>query len=124
MKTSELMQIIKEEIQKVLLEEKELTAKQKKLAAMYPPKDKITRGDVIAAAKSKNKDKLDEEEMTGSEEKKKEKFVKGMKGSAKDSPLSSELSTLLSNLLTSSSFIGIGLSLPKKCITSLTPDNV
>ena len=84
MKTSELMQIIKEEIQKVLLEEKELTAKQKKLAAMYPPKDKITRGDVIAAAKSKNKDKLDEEEMTGSEEKKKEKIVKGMKGSAKD----------------------------------------
>lgn len=84
MKTSELIQIIKEEIQKVLLEEKELTAKQKKLAAMYPPKDKITRGDIIAAAKGKKKEKLDEEEMTKSEEEKKEKIVKGMKGSAKD----------------------------------------
>jgi len=30
------------------------TIKKKKLAAMYPPKDKITRGDIIAAAKMKS----------------------------------------------------------------------
>ena len=35
-----------------LTEKKQLSAKDKKLAAMYPPKDKITRGDVIAAAKA------------------------------------------------------------------------
>jgi len=33
--------------------QKPMTASQKKLAAKYPPKDKITRGDVIAAAKEK-----------------------------------------------------------------------
>jgi hypothetical protein len=32
-----------------------MSAKNKKLAAMYPPKDKVTRGDVITAAKMKNK---------------------------------------------------------------------
>jgi len=34
---------------------KKMTPKEKKLAAKYPPKDKITRGDVITAAKEKNK---------------------------------------------------------------------
>ena len=93
MKTSELIQIIKEELQKVLVEAKELTAKQKKLAAMYPPKDKITRGDIIAAAKKGKSDDSEEEEedegmnekkMTKPQAKKKEKFVKGMKSAAKD----------------------------------------
>ena len=32
---------------------KKMSPKQKKLAAMYPPKNKITRGDFIAAAKKK-----------------------------------------------------------------------
>jgi hypothetical protein len=32
-----------------------MSSKKKKLAAMYPPKDKITRGDFIAAAKKKKK---------------------------------------------------------------------
>jgi len=34
---------------------KKMSSKKKKLAAMYPPKDKITRGDFIAAAKKKEK---------------------------------------------------------------------
>jgi hypothetical protein len=43
---------------------KEMSEKDKKLAAMYPPKDKITRGDVITAAKKKaeNGDSEEEEE--------------------------------------------------------------
>ena len=87
MKTSELKQIILEEIKKVLLEEKELTAKQKKLAAMRPPKDKITRGDVITAAQKKKAEQLDEEEaehLSKKEKKEKEKIVKGMKGKKSD----------------------------------------
>jgi|TARA_R100000234_G_scaffold16046_1_gene8756 hypothetical protein len=36
---------------------KKMTASQKKLAAMRKPKNKITRGDVIAAAKKKAKAK-------------------------------------------------------------------
>ena len=36
---------------------KPMTARQKRLAAMTPPKDKITRGDVIAGAKKRNKSK-------------------------------------------------------------------
>ena len=35
---------------------KKLTQRQKKLAAMTPPRNKITRGDIIAIAK-KNKNK-------------------------------------------------------------------
>jgi hypothetical protein len=92
MKANELKQIIMEEIQKVLREEKKLTAAQKKLAALRPPKDKITRGDVIAAAQKNKSDKSSEEEdesleekkMTKSQMGKREKFVKGMKGAAKD----------------------------------------
>ena len=34
---------------------KKLTPRQKKLAAMRAPKNKITRGDVIAAARKKKK---------------------------------------------------------------------
>jgi len=36
---------------------KPTTKKEKELAAKYPPKDKITRGDVITAAKEKSKKK-------------------------------------------------------------------
>ena len=36
---------------------KKLTPRQKKLAAMTPPRNKITRGDVITAAKKKAKKK-------------------------------------------------------------------
>ena len=36
---------------------KKLTARQRKLAAMYGDKNKITRGDVIAAAKKKSMSK-------------------------------------------------------------------
>ena len=61
--TERLRQIIMEELQKVLQEEKELTAKQKELAAKYPPKDKITRGDIIKAATEKKSDKKKEEEL-------------------------------------------------------------
>jgi hypothetical protein len=32
---------------------KKMSSKKKKLAAMYPPKDKVTRGDFIAAVKKK-----------------------------------------------------------------------
>lgn len=60
---SRLLKIIREELQKVLKEEKELTAKQKELAAKYPPKDKITRGDIIKAATEKKGDKKEEEEL-------------------------------------------------------------
>ena len=79
MKISELKQIIVEEIQKVLQEEKQLTAREKKLAAMRPPKDKITRGDVIAAAQKKKAGQLDERELTDTEEKKKEEIYKSLK---------------------------------------------
>ena len=34
---------------------KQMTPREKKLAAMTPPRDKITRGDVIAGAKKRNK---------------------------------------------------------------------
>ena len=34
---------------------KPMTPGQKRLAAMTPPRDKITRGDVIAGAKKRNK---------------------------------------------------------------------
>lgn len=37
--------------------QKKMTARQKKLAAFTKPKNKITRGDVIAAAKKKAKAK-------------------------------------------------------------------
>lgn len=67
-KMNKLRQIIKEEIAKALQEEKELTASQKKLAAKYPPKDKITRGDIIAAAKEKKKDGKKPEEEADLEE--------------------------------------------------------
>ncbi len=33
---------------------KKKVVKNKKLAAMYPPRDKITRGDIIVAAKKKS----------------------------------------------------------------------
>ena len=33
---------------------KKKLVKNKKLAAMYPPRDKITRGDIIVAAKKKS----------------------------------------------------------------------
>jgi hypothetical protein len=89
MKLTELKEIIKEELQKVLEEAK---LSKKELAAQYPPKDKITRGDFIALAKKKKGDDSNEEEEEGLEEKKmskskmkkREKFVKGMKGMAKD----------------------------------------
>jgi len=87
MKISELKQIIKEELQKALAEEKELTAREKKLAAMRPPEDKITRGDVIAAAQKKKAGQLDEEEaqhLSKAEKKEKEKIVKGMKDKKSD----------------------------------------
>lgn len=58
-----LRQMIIEELQKALKEEKELTAKQKELAAKYPPKDKITRGDIIKAATEKKGGKKKEEEL-------------------------------------------------------------
>ena len=37
--------------------DKKMSAKQKKLAAMTPPRNKITRGDVIAGRKKNNKKK-------------------------------------------------------------------
>ena len=40
-----------------LAKKKKLTPRQKKLAAMTPPRNKITRGDVITAAKKKAKKK-------------------------------------------------------------------
>ena len=46
---------LEEEIEEETTEGKKMTPKQKKLAAKYPPKDKITRGDIITAAKEKNK---------------------------------------------------------------------
>ena len=87
MKANELKQIIMEELQKALKEE--LTAKQKKLAALAPPKDKVTQADVIQARKGKHYEEeeegsLNEKELTPGETKKKEKFVKSMKGMAKD----------------------------------------
>ena len=42
---------------------KKLTARQRKLAAMYGDKNKITRGDVIAAAKKGKKRKANHESM-------------------------------------------------------------
>ena len=36
---------------------KKLTPRQRKLAAMTPPRNKITRGDIIAAVKKKKKKK-------------------------------------------------------------------
>ena len=36
-------------------EEEMMEASDTELAAMYPPKDKITRGDIIAAAQKKSK---------------------------------------------------------------------
>ncbi len=85
MKLSELKEIIKEELQKVLEEAK---LSKKELAAQYPPKDKITRGDFIALAKNDShedeKEDLEEEKMSKGEMSKREKFVKGMKGMSKD----------------------------------------
>ena len=90
MKLSELKQIIKEELHKVLQEAK---LSKKELAAQYPPKDKITRGDFIALAKKKKDDdseekedeeNLDEKKMSKSQMGKREKLVKGMKSAAKD----------------------------------------
>lgn len=84
MKTSELMQIIKEEIKKALLE-----AKSKpdfldldKDGNKTEPMKQASR-----QAKSSNKEEeedLEEKKMTKPQTKKKEKFVKGMKGAAKD----------------------------------------
>jgi len=37
---------------------KKLSAKQKKLAAFAPPRGKITRADIITAAKTKRKNEL------------------------------------------------------------------
>ena len=87
MKLSELKEIIKEELQKVL---EEVKLSKKELAAQYPPKDKITRGDFVALAKKKKGDTsskeedLEEEKMSKGEMNKREKFVKGMKGMSKD----------------------------------------
>jgi hypothetical protein len=44
-------------------EGKKMTPKEKKLAAKYPPKDKITRGDIITAAKEKKKTNEQAERM-------------------------------------------------------------
>lgn len=86
MTTTELKQIIKEELQKALKEE--LTTKQKKLAALAPPKDKVTQADVIQARKGKHYEEeeegLNEKELTSAEKKEKEKIVKGMKSAKKD----------------------------------------
>ena len=88
MKLSEIKQIIIEEVQKVLQEAKEMTAKQKKLAALANPKNKITQADVVAAKKGKHYEEeeegLEEKKMTKPQTKKKEKFVKGMKSASKD----------------------------------------
>jgi hypothetical protein len=46
---------IEEETEDDTTEGKKMSPKDKKLAAKYPPKDKITRGDVITAAKQKKK---------------------------------------------------------------------
>lgn len=73
MKASELKQMIMEELQKVLKEAKELTAKQKKLAALAEPKDKVTQADVIAARKGKHY----EEEEEGLEEKEDDQISNG-----------------------------------------------
>lgn len=76
----------------ILSEAKEMSAKDKKLAAMYPPKDKITRGDVITAAKKKGgkeeeeeQEELNEEEqkMTDSQIKKSHEIAKGIMQSQK-----------------------------------------
>jgi hypothetical protein len=69
MKAAELKKIIAEEIKKAI--EEELTGKQKKLAALAPPKNKVTQADVIAARKGKHYEEeeegLNEEELTLSE---------------------------------------------------------
>jgi hypothetical protein len=46
---------IEEETEDDTTEGKKMSPKDKKLAAKYPPKDKITRGDIITAAKEKKK---------------------------------------------------------------------
>jgi len=67
-------------------EAKKMTKKEKELAAKYPPKDKITRGDIITAAKEnadkkKGSKKEDKEEDKKEDEKtsKKDGLTKGQK---------------------------------------------
>jgi hypothetical protein len=84
MKPNELKQIIVEEIQKFFSEER---LSKKELAALYPPKDKVTKGDFVALAKKKEsaeEENLDEKHLTKPQTKKKEKLVKGMKSAKKD----------------------------------------
>ena len=49
--------IMEQHMNHLILEEEEemMEASDTELAAMYPPKDKITRGDIIAAAQKKSK---------------------------------------------------------------------
>jgi hypothetical protein len=56
-----------------------MTKKEKELAAKYPPKDKITRGDIITAAKE-NADKKKGGKEDKKEDKKEEKDSKSPKG--------------------------------------------
>jgi hypothetical protein len=70
-KNDELFSLLTERFG-IVSEKKEMSAQDQKLAAMYPPKDKITRGDVITAAKKKaEKGNEEEEEEEELDEKKK-----------------------------------------------------
>jgi hypothetical protein len=63
-------------------EAKKMTKKEKELAAKYPPKDKITRGDIITAAKE-NADK----KKGGKKEEEKESTKKGGLSKAQEEKL-------------------------------------
>ena len=90
MKLSELKQIIKEELQKVLLEKRFAGKKELDKDGDGVPKwaDKDDSDPKVGSKSSKNNEEedesLEEKKMSKSQMGKREKFVKGMKSAAKD----------------------------------------